>query len=126
MFVYAPNLSYIEFHSGHVPQFSAKDGFPCIKEVDIDIGLKDDDGAELQVDNEYMMEFATPNLISMLFAVTETRFLRTVLDLSEYQPCRNLKFFYLEGLNEIPNRSTDHVVNYLFTNCPHAEILEGK
>ncbi|KAK1372667.1 hypothetical protein POM88_028860 [Heracleum sosnowskyi] len=41
MLVYTPKLSYFEFRSGHVPRFSAGDGFPCIKEVDIDIELRD-------------------------------------------------------------------------------------
>ncbi|XP_017225616.1 F-box/FBD/LRR-repeat protein At2g26030-like [Daucus carota subsp. sativus] len=137
MAVFAPKLSYFEFRSGHVPQFSAGDGFPCIKEVDIDIELRNDDFGGLSEDDEYRMASAMPNFISMLDAVRETpvlklssetiQFLRRVPDLSEYQPSPlcNLKFLYLQGLDEIPSRSTDYVINYLLSNSPHAEILKG-
>ncbi|KAL8099814.1 hypothetical protein AgCh_032176 [Apium graveolens] len=75
MVVYAPKLTYFEFRSGHVPEFSAGDGFPCIEEVEIDIELKDDDG-DLPVDDEYRMALAMPNFISMLDAVRETPVLK--------------------------------------------------
>lgn len=137
MVVHAPKLTYFEFRSGHVPKFSAGNGFPCIKEVDIDIELRDNDWGGLQVDDEWRMASAMPNFIFMLDAVRETpvlklssetiQFLRRVPDLSEYQPSPlcNLKFLYLQGLNELPTRSTDYVINYLLSNSPGAEILRG-
>ncbi|XP_074348272.1 uncharacterized protein LOC141687032 isoform X2 [Apium graveolens] len=135
MVVYAAKLTYFEFRSGHVPEFSAGDGFPCIEEVEIDIELRDDDG-DLPVDDEYRMALAMPNFISMLDAVRETpvlklssetiQFLRRVPDFSEYQPSPlcNLKFLYLQGFDELPARSTDCVINYLLSNSPFAEILK--
>ncbi|KAK1353374.1 hypothetical protein POM88_052509 [Heracleum sosnowskyi] len=138
MVVNAPNLVYFEFRSGHVPQFSAGDGFPCIKEVDIDIELRNDDFGGLQEDDEYRMASAMPNFISMLDAVRETpvlkltsetiQFLRRVPDISEYQPSPicDLKFLYVQGFDEIPDRFTDPVINYLLSNSPCAEILRGR
>ncbi|KAL8099776.1 hypothetical protein AgCh_032146 [Apium graveolens] len=74
---------------------------------------------------------------SMLNAVRETPVLRLsretiqvlwkVLQLSEYHPSplRNLKLLFLQGLDDMLIRSTDHVIDYLLSNSPCAGILQG-
>ncbi|KAK1372660.1 hypothetical protein POM88_028853 [Heracleum sosnowskyi] len=132
--VSAPKLLYFEFRSTHVPDFCAGDGFPLVKEVDIDIQIEDYDWEFYDDDR---IKFTMQNHIKMLNAVRGTpllklssetiEFLRRIPEFSGYQPSPldNLKFLSLRGLDDMPTRSTDHVISYLLSNSPSADILKG-
>ncbi|KAK1372663.1 hypothetical protein POM88_028856 [Heracleum sosnowskyi] len=117
--VSAPKLLYFEFRSTHVPDFCAVNGFPLVKEVDIDIQIHDYDWESYDDDR---IKLTMRNHIKMLNAV-----LRRIPEFSGYQPSPldKLKFLSLRGLDDMPTRSTDHVINYLLSNSPSADILKG-
>lgn len=136
--VSAPKLLYYEFRSTHVPDFCAGDGFPLVKDVDIDIQIEDyDEDNDWEFYDVDRIRLTMQNLIKMLNAVRGTpllklssetiEVLRRIPDFSGYQPSplKNLKFLSLRGLDDMPTRSTDHVINYLLSNSPSAEILKG-
>ncbi|KAL8099778.1 hypothetical protein AgCh_032148 [Apium graveolens] len=76
--VSAPNLLCFKYWSQHVPEgFSAGDGFPCIKEVDIDFHIKDN---IVRCYNDKMRNNAMKNLATILNAVRETPFLRLTIE----------------------------------------------
>lgn len=71
--VSAPKLLYFEFRSTHVPDFCAWDGFPLVKEVDIDIQIEDYDWEFYDDDR---IKLTIQNHIKMLKAVRGTPLLK--------------------------------------------------
>ncbi|KAL1824697.1 hypothetical protein ACET3Z_011475 [Daucus carota] len=135
--VSAPSLLHLSYRSQYVPAgFSARDGFPLMKRVHIDIQRKKGDFSETGERNR--IKFGAQRFISMLNAVRETVLLelssetieglRRIPDLHEYEPpafC-NLEFISLRGLGLFDMRqpcSTDHVIEHLFANSPYAKII---
>lgn len=68
--VSAPSLSCLKYRSRYVPGFSAGDGFPCIKQVRIDIQKE-----YYNLTDEIRIKLSVQNLISMLNTVRRTPFL---------------------------------------------------
>lgn len=132
--VSAPKLLYFEFRSTHVPDFCAGNGFPLLKEADIDIQIEDydwvfydDDRIKLTMQNHIKMLNAVRGTPLLKLSSETIEVLRRISDFSGYQPSPldNLNFLSLRGLDDMPTRSTDHVINYLLSNSPNAVILKG-
>ncbi|XP_074359000.1 putative F-box/LRR-repeat protein At4g15060 [Apium graveolens] len=142
-FVTAPSLLYFSYCSGQVPRFFAtRDGFPCIKQVHIDIKKDDSDFFKYYYETGYYckngMQMVMNNFISMLKAVRETPFLElsseTIEGLRlvpylwkyEHSSLANLKIISLRGpglFDTLLPRTMDHVTDYLLTNSPCAKII---
>ncbi|XP_074347000.1 uncharacterized protein LOC141685819 [Apium graveolens] len=139
--VSAPNLLCFKYWSQHVPEgFSAGDGFPCIKEVDIDFHIKDN---IVRCYNDKMRNNAMKNLATILNAVRETPFLRLTIEtiqvLQQFlvfavhhqpspSPFGNLKFLHLHCRGPyIEPTSSDNklITSYLLGNSPSAQIIKG-